>query len=140
MRRLLSRSLAIALAALAVAVMAGRVLANQTYASRLPSSASFGCANCHVGASATQAPSTALNPFGQAFKDNAFAWNAALAGRDSEGDGCANGYELGDADGNGLPDGHQTQQTSNPGLADCQPNTIDEQTWGALKRAFNTSK
>jgi hypothetical protein len=140
MKRLLARSLTIALAALALAGVVAQVRANQTYLSRLPSSASFGCANCHVGATATQAPSVATNPFGDAFKTHAFTWDAALAGLDSDGDECANGVELGDADGNGQPDGHQIQQTSNPGLVDCQPNTFDETTWGALKSLFNTNK
>jgi hypothetical protein len=46
---------------------------------------------------------------------------------------------MGDADGNGLPDQHQTQQTSNPGVrGDCAAST-DETTWGALKSLFNSN-
>lgn len=141
MERLLARSLTTITVAIAVLALVAVVNANTTHMAQLPASATLGCANCHVGGTATQAPSVEMNGFGRDFKNNGNVWNWSLAQLDSDGDGCTNGVELGDADGNGIPDAHQTQQTSNPGSGgDCQPNTLDETTWGALKSLFNSSK
>ena len=142
MERLLARSLTTVSAVIAVLALVAVVHANTTHMAQLPASATLGCANCHVnGTTSTVPASAALNGFGQAFKNNNMVWNRALAEKDSDSDGCTNGVELGDADGNGEPDAHQPQQTSNPGSGgDCQPNTLNEQTWGALKSLFNSSK
>jgi hypothetical protein len=140
MERLLARSLTTLTVVIAVLALVAAVNANPTHMAQLPASATWGCANCHVNGTSTQAPSVALNGFGLAFKNNGMAWNGTLAYQDSDSDGCTNGVELGDADGNGVPDAHQTQQTSNPGSGDCQPSTLDEQTWGALKSLFNSNK
>ena len=56
------------------------------------------CLNCPQACSPP-----ALNPFGQAFQANNHLWNAALAVKDSDGDGFSNGQELGDPTGSGTP-------------------------------------
>lgn len=141
MERLLARSLITITVVIAVLALVAVVYGSTPHLAQLPTSASLGCANCHVGATAVAAPSAELSSFGQAFQQNGKVWNSTLAAKDSDGDGCTNGVELGDADGNGVADGGQTQQTSNPGSGgDCRPSTIDEQTWGALKSLFNSSK
>ncbi len=141
MERLLARSLTTITVAIAALALVAAVNANTTHMAQLPASATLGCANCHVNATSTQAPSVEANGFGRDFKNNGMVWNRTLAEMDSDGDGCTNGVELGDADGNGSPDAGQSQQTSNPGSGgDCQPNTLTEQTWGALKSLFNSSK
>ena len=139
MERLLARSLTTITVVIAVVALVAAVNANTTHLAQLPSSATLGCANCHVSGTSTEAPSVALNSFGQAFKNNGEVWNQTLANGNSDQDGCTNGVELGDSDGNGEPDGNQTRQTSNPGSGDCHPSTIDEQTWGALKSLFNSN-
>ncbi|MHB8078028.1 MAG: hypothetical protein ACYDIE_02065 [Candidatus Krumholzibacteriia bacterium] len=140
MERLLARSLTTIIVVLAVLALVAAVNANTTHMAQLPSSAKLGCANCHVNGTSSQAPSVELNGFGRDFKNNGMVWNSTLAAMDSDGDRCLNGIELGDADGNGIPDAGQSVQTSNPGIADCQPSTLDETTWGALKSLFNSSK
>jgi len=141
MERLLARSLTTITVVIAVMALVAAVNANTAHMAQLPSSADLGCANCHVNATSVSAPSAEVNSFGQAFKNNGMVWNRTLAEKDSDGDGCTNGFELGDVDGNGVADEHQTQQTSNPGSGgDCQPSTLTEQTWGALKSLFNSSK
>ncbi len=103
----------------------------------LPVVAPFDCLLCHVQAS----PSTIdydLNVFGDDFLANGRLWNGTLANMDSDGDGCLNGVELGDADGDGLADGNVTELQSNPGMAgDCGGLVIDARTWGALKALFD---
>ena len=57
---------------------------------------------------------------------------------DSDGDGCLNGVELGDADANGQADGNVTALQSNPGNGtDCGSNSVDSTTWTELKGLFN---
>lgn len=141
MERLLTRSLTTIIVVIAALALVAAVNANTTHMAQLPASATLGCANCHVSGTSTQAPSVELNSFGKAFKSNGMVWNQTLAAGNSDQDGCTNGVELGDSDGNGEPDEHQTRQTSNPGAGnDCHPSTIDEQTWGALKSLFNCNK
>lgn len=55
----------------------------------IPNGAVISCSACH-----STPPS--LNPFGSDFKANNQVWNAALATKDSDGDGATNGQELGD--------------------------------------------
>lgn len=140
MERLLARSLITITVVIAVLALVAAVNANTTHMAQLPASATLGCANCHVSGTSTQTPSTALNAFGLDFKNNGMVWNQTLAAGNSDHDGCTNGVELGDSDGNGEPDEHQPQQISNPGSGgDCHPSTVDEQTWGALKSLFNSN-
>jgi hypothetical protein len=141
---MLRRDAQLVLGCLVVCALVGVVAAVQAtsnHMTQLPLHSRFGCANCHAGATVTTITTTDLNPFGAAFNANGKIWNVTLAQLDSDGDGCKNGAELGDVNGNGEPDGHMTQESSNPGVAgDCDPANIDEQTWGELKSLFNNSK
>ncbi len=144
MERKIQQGLFVLATLLAAAGMVVVVSATTEHAAQLPSSANLGCANCHVGATATTAPNTALNVFGQAFRDNGSVWDARLARLDSDADGCTNGTEIGDSDGGGQPDqlpggSYVDHQSGNPGEAgDCAA-TTNESTWGALKSLFNTN-
>lgn len=104
---------------------------------KLPVSSRFGCRNCHLSADPVPGSST-LNPFGEDFLDHGRVWDADLAALNSDGDGCTNGVELGDADGDGERDENVTEETGNPGEADdCGGGPlIDPSTWGALKALF----
>ncbi len=93
----------------------------------------FRCALCHISDSDTD-----LNAFGLDFLDNGRLWDATLAALDSDGDNCANGVELGDADGDGQNDGNVDSLQSNPGVAfDCGGASVDSRTWGELKALFD---
>ncbi|MBL9128386.1 MAG: CHRD domain-containing protein, partial [Verrucomicrobiales bacterium] len=87
----------------------------------LPNGSRFGCANCHVSASG----GGARNAFGQAVgaivggpSQTAF-WSPTLAALDSDGDGTANGAELGDPEGDGTATAGAT--VTNPGNANSKP-------------------
>ncbi len=111
----------------------------QVMEQQMPVFEPFRCANCHV--SGSPAPSNFdLNVFGLDFADNDNTWNSTLARLDSDGDGCTNGAEIGDVDGDGHRDNGVTDESSNPGLdGDCSSASVmEEVTWGALKAIFNT--
>ena len=101
---------------------------------QLPLSSRFQCLNCHVVQSPTAATAT-LNVFGEDFLANESRWNAALAARSSDGDNCTNGFELGDENGDGIPDDTLSEERKNPGRDDCTLQ-LDKQAWGALKQLF----
>lgn len=111
----------------------------------LPAYERFGCAICHVD---PDDDAGELNVFGSDYAEHLAelgagaesAWDAILAGLDSDRDGCANGLELGDVDGNGLLDEGVAMEGSNPGLpGDCQSvNPLDPSTWGSLKAMFDS--
>jgi hypothetical protein len=104
---------------------------------QLPVVAPFECLLCHVQANPTPA-SNELNVFGLDFLNNGRIWNTTLANLDSDGDGCLNGIELGDATGDGFADGNVTSLETNPGdPTDCGNLIIDARTWGALKAIFD---
>ena len=111
--------------------------ATQGDMAKLPVSSRFGCRNCHQSADPTPGNS-ALNLFGVDFLDHGRIWDAELAAMNSDGDGCTNGVELGDADGDGQRDENVTEETGNPGeVDDCGGGPlIDPSTWGALKALF----
>jgi len=96
MKRVLSLVFAVAVA------LAGAAWGYGSYVSKIPNGGVYGCNNCHdVGG----------NPFKTAFANNGHKWDAALAAKDSDGDGGTNGVELQDPDGNwkeGNPDPHVT--------------------------------
>jgi hypothetical protein len=110
---------------------------------------SFGCVNCHAAAdasfdSAGKAPSE-LNDFGRDFRDGdgrastRRTWSSWLAKVDSDGDGCLNGFELGDPQGTWDPvrDVPSDQpQEYNPGDPDCSAASLTEKSWGILKAVF----
>ncbi len=96
------------------------------------------CHSCHVVDQPTLA-SFDLNPFGIDYLANGRLWDSTLANLDSDGDGCLNGVEVGDSDGDGEPDGNVDSQAGNPGVYDdCGSGSlVDEKTWGALKAMFD---
>jgi hypothetical protein len=91
---------------LALVALPGVARALEPYASLVPNPATAvnsegrvrACVNCHNnpdgGAGCGMTP--CLNPFGVAFRANAYVWNATLAMMDSDGDGFTNGQELQD--------------------------------------------
>ena len=86
----------------------------------MPNGATFGCANCHMSAGG----GGARNAFGEAVRaitgsSSAQFWSPTLAALDSDGDGTANGAELGDPEG----DGSATPgaRVTNPGNANSRP-------------------
>lgn len=104
---------------------------------RLPVSTPFACANCHVVGDPV-AGDAVLNGFGTDFLDAGRLWTPDLARLDSDEDGCLNGAELGDIDGNGMPDVGVTEESSNPGLDDCSAAAVNEEiSWSELKGLFN---
>ncbi len=113
--------------------------ATEAYEQQLPLAATFSCANCHQDGATPTPSDPALNEFGLDFFAVG-AWNSTLANLDSDGDGCTNGAEVGDVDGNGQPDVGVTEASSNPGLdGDCSSaSVLEELNWGELKTLFNS--
>lgn len=133
--RWFSAWLAVALLPLALSVPSA--LATEADMAVLPVVEPFRCLLCHVPTNPTRTDRD-LNLFGEDFLDNGRRWNATLAALDSDGDGCSNGFELGDMDGNGVADGNVSVLNSNPGVpGDCGELIIDARTWGALKALFD---
>ena len=98
-----------------------------------PQTDPFACLICHQSADGS-----GLNLFGVDFLGNDRLWNRILAEMDSDGDGCVNGFELGDVDGDGENDGNVGDLQSNPGvIGDCGGATVDSRTWGELRALFD---
>lgn len=85
-----------------LAVIQQNTFAFSSYRSRIPNGSAYSCLTCH-GPSGPP-----LKSFGTDFKNAGLAWTAALAAKDSDGDGFSNGRELGD------PNGIWTQGQPNP--------------------------
>ncbi len=119
--RFRGRNLAARVAWLAMLTVPMVASARDFRVSRIPNGANFGCANCHV----SQFGSGPRNPFGLAVQAivggpaNIAFWSPTLAALDSDGDGTANGAELGDPEG----DGQATPgaRVTNPGNATSKP-------------------
>lgn len=129
--------------AVCVLVLCGFLLAPSAVATevdmaRLPVTVPNLCLACHVSANPTAGDFT-LNPFGDDYLANGRLWDSNLANLDSDGDGCLNGVEVGDSDGDGEADGNVESQAGNPGVPDeCGSGSlVDEKTWGALKAMFD---
>jgi len=121
---------------LVIALLAcGPAWATEADMEQLPVSEPFLCLLCHEDQE-PQPTSFALNDFGVDFLANARRWDAVLAAVDSDGDGCLNGVELGDANGDGQADGNVERLQTNPGESDCGSN-VDRETWGNLKALFD---
>jgi hypothetical protein len=105
---------------------------------RLPSYQKYRCANCHAS-SEPAAGSAGLNVFGEDFSANQKLWDRTLAYRNSDGDKCLNGFELGDQNGDGTFDYSGTVvEHSNPGDGrDCSI-ALTQQTWGKIKDVFRS--
>lgn len=125
------------LPALLLVLPAGVESSEQAMAN-LPAFNKFKCQICHVGAQPT-AEDNALNNFGRDFQSNGMIWNAALAQKNSDGDRCSNGFELGDPDGDGIFDnGADVVEHSNPGdPTDCAV-ALTVGTWSVIKSIFGS--
>ena len=99
---------------------------------QLPVSSKFACLICHDTAEPVSAD---LNAFGTAFEQNDKRWDSQLAAQSSDTDGCTNGFELGDENGDGQLDEGLSTERYNPGNDDCELQ-IREAAWGALKKLF----
>jgi hypothetical protein len=113
-------------------------LATEADMNRLPVTGPFLCLACHDREDPSPG-NAGLNVFGADFLANGRRWDENLAQEDSDGDGCLNGVEIGDSDGDGEPDGNVEEQAGNPGVVDeCgSGQLVDEKTWGALKALFD---
>lgn len=113
--------------------------ADQAAMDMLPSSEPLRCIVCHEDVAPVSADD--LNPFGVDFKaslDLGLGWTEELARGDSDDDGCTNGIELGDEDGDGQLDEGVSAQASNPGVTgDCTSASFDQKTWSELKKLFD---
>ena len=119
-------------------LLSGGAGATEFDMTRLPVMSPNLCLACH-NVDAPTAATSALNAFGLDFLANGKLWDSNLAQQDSDGDGCLNGVEVGDSDGDGNPDGNVTEQAGNPGVFDdCGSGSlVDEKTWGTLKAMFD---
>ena len=130
---------------LPLALLAASAGASQPDLAALPTQPDFGCLSCHNGPSATAttvpvAEATQLNLFGRDWLRGGRVWNATLAHENSDGDGCSNGYELGDPAGDWQPsDGYlpvPPAELRNPGEpGDCLL-PIGDRSFGILKGLF----
>jgi hypothetical protein len=116
----------------AAALAAGTLAGREDYMQKLPVYRTYQCTICH--ASSRPVAGNDLNKFGVDFKSNGQVWNAALAAKDSDGDAFTNGVELGDENGDGIPE--ISIERSNPGDPLNTPNSVDRSTWGILKSLF----
>ena len=113
----------------------------------LPTDNRFGCANCHVGSGVTasfvpEATALTLNQFGLDWLEFGSAWSPEFAKANSDGDGCSNGFELGDPGGTWQPNDARltipTADQRNPGDASDCALPISEGSWGTLKSLFGS--
>lgn len=131
-----------ALAVWAVMCTAAPAFAHEFYATRVPNRSmatntvglSRPCITCHnnadggAGCALVGSPPPCLNPFGLAFRTNGYAWNAALAMMDSDGDGFTNGQELQNPAGNwriGEPSPGVAAYVTRPGYPEFNPGMSD---------------
>jgi len=107
----------------------------------------WGCQNCHGAADVT--PDTVSGTSIVPFTNLGLAWIAQsaseaqrlwsdLAVGNADGDGCSNGYELGDPSGSWLPEQAPgvDKSTGDPNLHDCTL-PISEESWSRLKALFD---
>ena len=111
----------------------GALLSNETLMSKLPVYERYKCALCHT-ASDPVIGNAPLNAFGDDFHANGDKWDNTLALKDSDQDGFTNGMEIGDAEGDGVPD--ISQERSNPGNPLDKPSSVSEDSWGIIKKLF----
>lgn len=115
-----------------VLFIAGTLMSTEDYMKTLPAYKRYKCLICHTVSQPTSA--SQLNSFGLDFQANGYVWNRVLALKDSDGDGFPNGVELGDENGDGVPD--VGFERSNPGDRMNTPNSVNPQTWSLLKSLF----
>ncbi|MBI1390513.1 MAG: hypothetical protein GC154_18915 [bacterium] len=91
--------------------------AKSSYPSTVPNGTVFSCNTCHTS-------SFGFNKFGSDYRSNGKKWSAALAQKDSDGDGVSNGEELLDPNGSwvkGQANPGNASQVTNPGDASSKP-------------------
>ncbi len=132
MRPELKRNVTIILFFAVILFVAGTLKSREEYMRSLPVYRHYKCLICHKSAAPVSGQD--LNGFGVDFRKSGYAWNNALAVKDSDGDGYPNGDEIGDANGDGTAD--VGFEYSNPGDPLNIPNSIDRGTWGILKSLF----
>lgn len=116
-----------------VAFASGALMSRENLMQRLPVYERFKCLLCHK-ADPSISGKTDLNPFGVDFRDNDYTWDPILAAMDSDNDGFTNGFELGDDQGNHTPS--VSRERSNPGDPHDRPSSVNEETWGVIKKLF----
>ena len=133
-------------AGIACLVVPVSVWASQAANEKLPPNP-YGCTACHGAATVTptEVPPDAVLPFrdlgvewaSQAPKEADRLWSD-LAYGNVDGDGCSNGFELGDPSGTWLPDGEGRPDltVSDPNQHDCTL-PISEESWSRLKSLFD---
>jgi len=127
----------IVLAVCVVAFASGALLSSETFMSKLPVYERYRCALCHTVAAPVNG-NAPLNVFGSDFHANGDKWDSVLAAKDSDRDTFTNGFELGDEDGDGTST--VTLERSNPGDSGDAPSSVDERSWGIIKKLFNDSQ
>ncbi|MCZ6766996.1 MAG: hypothetical protein O7D32_08685 [bacterium] len=138
MHKLLFGTMAGALLLLPVVLLLAPTPAGSSDASmqQLPAFNKFRCLLCHTVVNPTGAASS-LNSFGRDFQANDNVWDRVLAEKNSDGDRCDNGFELGDRDGDGVFDFQsEPLEISNPGNGSDCAIALTRQTWGAIKDVF----
>lgn len=122
------RSIGFHLSVLAILAwgLAGRLESRPFRVDLIPNGHTFGCGTCHLSGGGTL-----RNQFGSAVEEaitpSGEFWNDVLAALDSDGDGFSNGQELGDPDGDGLPD--PFAPVSHPGDPLSFPITVPNLSW-----------
>jgi hypothetical protein len=107
----------------------------------------YGCTLCHGAeeVTPTEVPAAEILPLTEmgvawAFQtsDESTRLWSDLSGGNVDGDGCSNGYEMGDPEGTYLPDGPERpdQTVSDPNVHDCTL-PISEESWSRLKSLFD---
>ena len=133
------RMVMVAFAMVFTATVVSRVGARSRYVAEIPNGAVFECSNCHVDPGGGGTRTT----FGNAFASNADVWTAALASKDSDGDGYSNGRELQDLNGtwhSGQPNPGSSNLVSNPGSSGSTPTlAVEPVTWSAIKSLYRGS-
>jgi hypothetical protein len=122
------------------------VSATETANAKMPPNP-YGCTLCHGGGAVTptEVPPSAILPLRElgvrwALQDTDEAnrlWSDLATGN-VDGDGCSNGFELGDPSGSYLPDGPERPDlsVSDPNTHDCTL-PISEESWSRLKSLFD---
>ena len=129
---------------LAVVLVPASAHATEVDMWKLPAYDQHGCLNCHNNSrfelEANLALGEQLNPFGSDWLDLGREWDEKIAGKDSDGDRCLNGAEMGDYTGrwrsSSTPEPHDDAEISNPGSVDCTPASLGDRSWGILKAVF----
>ena len=126
-------------------VVAEEATARSKRVRQVPNGSAASCNTCHKAGGGSP-----LNPFGLEIATNFLTaagaagdvrWGAALAALDSDGDGVANGVELGDPDGTWVAgDANLEGEVFHPGDPESIPppappeTAVEVSTWGQIKQ------